>query len=331
MNSMTFARRAGLVTVAILSLTWILPGAAPEAGAQERGNRVVLAAREPEPYVLPNRPWWKLDEVLSRHEGRPSWTHDLVDDGLLKAQYISMAPGERTTTRMHAEHPVLWIVQDGQIRFTIDGQEPFVASKHWLVQVPYLTPFTLETVGDVPSLRFEVTIPGSSILYPLDVTPDGVAGDRRGWEPVTVGGGGSYERAVSGARAGGQAEVITPYFDFNEVIGQGDAGRGRVFMRDHRLYANVNRGAPQPAVPDTEWGHFHPDYGEMWFILEGEIDYLIEGIGFFTARQGDVVYASRNRWHRPRNSVHATGMSTRVAINPYPNGLHVFQPPPEMR
>jgi len=29
-----------------------------------------------------------------------------------------------------------WAVQDGQIRFSIDGQAPFVASKGYLVYVP---------------------------------------------------------------------------------------------------------------------------------------------------------------------------------------------------
>ena len=35
----------------------------------------------------------------------------------------------------------------GQIRFHIQGQEPFVASKGWLVQVPYRNVYWMETVG----------------------------------------------------------------------------------------------------------------------------------------------------------------------------------------
>jgi hypothetical protein len=47
--------------------------------------------------------------------------------------------------------------QDGQIRFTIEGQEPFVATKGFLVQVPKRLVYSMETVGDRPSLRFAGT------------------------------------------------------------------------------------------------------------------------------------------------------------------------------
>jgi quercetin dioxygenase-like cupin family protein len=60
---------------------------------------------------------------------------------------------------------------DGQIRFEIENQEPFVASKGSMVQVPMQTIYALETVGDKPSLRFEVNIAKAKTLYPKDVEP----------------------------------------------------------------------------------------------------------------------------------------------------------------
>ena len=57
------------------------------------------------------------------------------------------------------------------MRVTIDGVEPFVASKGFLVQVPYRVPYSMETVGNEPSLRFEVAPAGETPSYPVSETP----------------------------------------------------------------------------------------------------------------------------------------------------------------
>ena len=101
----------------------------------------------------------------------------VVSDSSLHADYISMAPGTKTPRRFHPDTREWWIVQDGQIRFTIEGQEPFVARKGYLVQVPYRTTYSIETIGDKPSLRLEVNIAGAQTMYPIDQAPvplDGV-------------------------------------------------------------------------------------------------------------------------------------------------------------
>src|SRR5688572_10494578 len=159
-------------TVLLGSALLVLGGTialAPRMTAQ--GRQIAALAPKPAqltPYTAPHKPHWKLSEVLAQNVGKQSWSLTVVDDPHLKAQYISMAPGESTPTKFYADNPAWWVVQDGQIRFTVDGQEPFVASKGYLVQVPYRIPFRMETVGDRPSLRFEVTVAGASVLYPAD-------------------------------------------------------------------------------------------------------------------------------------------------------------------
>ncbi len=112
-----------------------------EAVVKGQGQAETLAwapiPNTPTGWTAPNKPIWKLKDLLADHKGQASWTQTVVSDNLLHADYISMAPGEKTPRRFHPDNPVWWIVQDGQIRFTIEGQEPFVASKGWLVQVPY--------------------------------------------------------------------------------------------------------------------------------------------------------------------------------------------------
>jgi mannose-6-phosphate isomerase-like protein (cupin superfamily) len=305
-------RFASLAVLAILALAATLPAAAP-AGAQ--GRQVIALAPKPTeltPYVEPHRPIWRLSEILSAHEGEESWSVTIVDDEHLRARYISMAPGESTPTHFYADNRAWWVVQGGQIRFTIDGQEPFVATKGFLVQVPYRVPFRMETVGDEPSLRFEVTVAGASVLYPADAgfSPEPAGGVS--YVPVSLSGRGSYD------------ERNEPYLDFMGEVVNG-ARRGGAFVTDDRGFANIIRGRGTPPPPDTNVGHFHLDYGEFWFVMEGQIDYLIEGIPFFSGQEGDIVYVPKGRYHRA--SYGGEGMATRLAINGYPQGLHNYPGP----
>jgi mannose-6-phosphate isomerase-like protein (cupin superfamily) len=280
-----------------------------------QGRQITALAPKPAQltaYTAPHKPHWKLSDVLALHTGKASWTQTIVDDAHLKAEYISMAPGESTPTKFYADNPAWWVVQDGQIRFTIEGVEPFVASKGFLVQVPYRIPFRMETVGDKPSLRFEVTVAGASVLYPADAGYKPAAKDGVQFVPIRFSGKGSY------------SDQNRPYLDFlGQVVNGGQ--RAGAFVTDDRGFANIIRGRGAAPPPDTDKGHFHLDYAEFWIILEGQIDYLIEGMPFFSAQQGDVVYVPKARYHRA--SFGGTGMATRLAINGYPQGLHNYQAP----
>lgn len=306
---MDVLKRTTLLALAILVLYCVI--VAPIGAAQ--GRQTIALAPKPAgltPYTAPHKPHWKLSEILAQHAGKQSWSLTVVDDAHLKAEYISMAPGEKTPTKFYADNPAWWVVQDGQIRFTIDGQEPFVASKGFLVQVPYRVPFSMETVGDRPSLRFEVTVAGASLLYPAnsDYQPKPIDGVQ--FVPVRFSGRGSY------------SEQNRPYLDFvGQVVNGGQ--RAGAFVTDDRGFANIIRGRGAPPPPETDKGHFHLDYAEFWFILEGQIDYLIEGVPFLSAQQGDVVYVPKGRYHRA--SFGGQGMATRLAINGYPQGLHNYQ------
>jgi mannose-6-phosphate isomerase-like protein (cupin superfamily) len=286
-----------------------------QLGAAQRGQVAALAPKPSQltPYTAPHQPHTKLADVLAKNAGKPSWSVTVVDDAHLKAEYISMAPGESTPTRFYADNPAWWVVQDGQIRFSIEGQEPFVASKGFLVQVPYRIPYKMETVGDKPSLRFEVTVAGASVLYPNDGKSQPKPMNGVQFVPVTFTGRGAY------------TEQNRPYVDFETQIVKNN-GRAGAFVTDDRGFANVIRGRGAPPPPETDKGHFHLDYAEFWYIMEGQIDYLIEGLpALVSAHQGDVVYVPKGRYHRA--TAGGTGMSTRLAINGYPQGLHNYRAP----
>jgi mannose-6-phosphate isomerase-like protein (cupin superfamily) len=302
---------SAVVVVAGLCVVSAQEGTPPAARGRGAGaaEQLVWAPKSAKlnDWVAPHKPHTKLSDLVARHKGPADWTEVVVDDDNLHAAYISMGPGRSTPRRMNADTREWWIIQDGQIRFTIDGQEPFVASKGYLVQVPYRNMYTMETVGDRPSLRFEVNIAKARKMYPMDVKPVPVAGFT--FVPVRVPGKGTY------------AEGNKPFVDFNAVVAGTD--KTRRFIHDDRAVANIILGKGIPPPPLTERGHFHPESAEFWFILLGKIRYNIEGLNVFEADQGDIVYVPKQRFHLA--SFAGDGMSCRLAMNGYTDLSHSYE------
>ena len=288
--------------------------------AQEKGPLVWAPKPKNLPrYVPPQQPHTKISDLLAKHKGSQNWREVIVDDDHINAAYISAAPGTKTPKRFHPDTREWWIVRDGQIRFTIDGQEPFVASKGWMVQVPYRTAYTMETIGDKPSLRFEVNIAHAQTLYPRDEKPPALPGFDfqlvRLPQPRGV-----YDRGNK------------PYIVFDEIAAnfERQPRKGGVyrFINDDRAVSNIIYGYEKdlpPAKPGDR-GHYHAECAEFWIILAGQISYKIEGQAPFVADSGDIVYVPKFTYHMPR--FYGPGPSCRLAINGYPEIGHLFDAGP---
>jgi mannose-6-phosphate isomerase-like protein (cupin superfamily) len=301
-------RRAAVAVTALASI--LSMGSA----SAQRAAPMTAWAPQPEklaPFQAPNTLYQPLGAVLAKHKGQKNWSQTMILDRDYIAQYIQMAPGEKTKTQFWADDRIFWVVQSGAIRFTIEGQEPFVATKGFLVQVPYRVPYSMETVGDEPALRFEVRAAHEMPSYPTTETPpkDG----KWNYIRATYTGKGKYDDANK------------PYLDFQKTIVEG-GGKGGGFVRDDHTWANVIRGAAAPLPPDTSWGHFHENFAEFWIVLEGEEDFLIQGEKLVRAHTGDIVFAPEERWHRATHNGPIGTMSTRLAITPRPPSLHYYQP-----
>ena len=53
------------------------------------------------------------------------------------------------------------------------------------------------------------------------------------------------------------------------------------------------------------------------------MEYKLEGAGMIYADQGDIVYAPRMHWHRPRFS--GNGPACRLAMNGFQDIAHMFE------
>jgi quercetin dioxygenase-like cupin family protein len=265
----------------------------------------------PSTWTAPNKPIWKLSELLEKHKGQQNWKETVVSDNLLHADYISMAPGTKTPRQFHPDNRAWWIVQDGEIRFSIEGQEPFVAKKGYLVQVPYRNVYSMETVGDNPSLRLEVNIAGAKTMYPIDEKPAPLDGFN--FVKVRISGKGKYDQGNK------------PFIDMGAVVAGTE--KQRRFIADDRAVANIIIGDPkrQQPVTDKDWGHFHEESPEFWMVLLGKIEYKIGNLPIFVADQGDIVYTPAQTWHRARFA--GTETACRLAMNGYQDLLHDYQTP----
>ncbi len=281
----------------------------PDAGAES----ILAWASKPAtlvPFKSPNRLVYRLAEILAAHKGKQNWTQTVHLSRDFIGQWISMAPGEKTKTVFYADDRVFWEVQSGQMRVTIEGEEPFVAYKGFLVQVPKRLPYSMETVGDGPSLRFEVRPAGEPPQYPASETPTPVPGVQ-------------YIRAVYTGH-GDYDKINRPFIDFQKQIMEGGEKIG-VWVRDDHTYVTILRSANGiPTPPPTNWGHFHENFPEFWLIIEGTQQFLVEGEKLVTVHDGDLVATPIGRWHRAEP--YGDGPSTRLAFIPRPDNLHWYQP-----
>jgi mannose-6-phosphate isomerase-like protein (cupin superfamily) len=231
-----------------------------------------------------------------------------------------MAPQGKVSRRFHPDTRTWWIVTEGQIRFTIEGQDSFIVGKGAMVQVPMQTIYSIETVGDKPSMRFEVGIANAKTLYPLDVQPPQMPGFN--WIQVKLNRKPApYER--------GNKPVIRLDEIAKDYAAKNQPNFQYRFVNDDRAVSNIIYGYENklPPLNPKDRGHYHPESSEFWLIMAGQIRYPIEGSGVVIADEGDVVYVPTYTFHAPR--FHGPGPSCRLAINGYPNIAHLRDANPD--
>ena len=302
------------------------PGGAPAAGAPAgRGAGRGRGGPPPPPaiawvpkttrltrYEAPNKPVWRLKENKASHSATEGWVQPIVRNKEMWADYVQLAAGTKTPRLMYPDNRIGMIVWEGQIRVSVDGAEPFVATKGFEINIPYRTPYSLEVVGNTPGLYFIVREADHYPQYPVDTNPE---------KPRDIPGY-TYTKSIYTSNKGGYRGEQKLYLDYYKDVVNGN-GRGGAFINDDHFFFNNIRGMGVPTPPPTNLGHFHAEYTEFWFIIEGQMEHLIEGIpDVISSEAGDIVTAAQGRFHRA--SFKAGQMDTRVAINPFPQGQHNY-------
>src|SRR5438105_2989748 len=89
----SYMRRSNCTMMLALALLILSIAASTSLLTAAQGRQVGALAPKPAqltPYTAPHKPHWKLSDVVAQNAGKQSWSVTVVDDALLKAQYISM-------------------------------------------------------------------------------------------------------------------------------------------------------------------------------------------------------------------------------------------------
>jgi quercetin dioxygenase-like cupin family protein len=278
---------------ALITAAALLHGSAVITAQQPKP--VPTSAWAPKPVKTPgytgiHKPWIKLADLKAKHKTQATWRELLVNDGRLTAEYFSAAPGTKVSKRFHPDTREWFAVVEGEVRVEIEGQEPFVAKRGSLINIPRQTIYSLETVGNSPSLRFAVSVAGAKTLVPADAerpaAPSGTA-----WTEVRI-----------NRTPGRYDEFNQPHLNIHEAAAKNEKYSGGRFVRDDKSEMLVLYGHERnmPPLDPADKGHFHAESAEFWLVFSGKIRYAFEGQQPFIASEGDIVYVPSNTWHATR-------------------------------
>jgi quercetin dioxygenase-like cupin family protein len=291
------------------------------------GNTVLIAQAQPtrlwapKPITTPaypagHKPWLKLAEIKGRHKGSANWREVLVDDGRLVGEYVSAAPDTKVSPRLHPDTREWFAVVEGRVRVEIEGQEPFVASRGSLVNIPRQTIYSLQTIGDSPSLRWIVNPARAKTLFPKNEQPPSAPAGMS-WMEVTL-----------NRTPGRYDEFNQPHLNIHEAAAKNEKYTGGRFVRDDKSEMLVIYGHEKnlPPLDPSDKGHFHAESAEFWLVFTGQIRYSFEGQQPFVASEGDIVYVPANTWHATRFS--GAEPACRLSITEYVGNALLLEPKP---
>lgn len=271
---------------------------------------------EPGAYTPPHRPLTKLGDVKARHAGQKAWRELVVDDNMLRSEWIQAPPGARVNRAMHPDTRTWWVVMEGEVKFDIETVPSFVAGYRSMVQCPMQTFYSWEVVGDKPALIFETNVAGAKTLYESETAPPPVPGLE--WTPVKL------SRVIAQWLHGNK-----PHVRYEEAAARLEKSGQSLerFVQDDRAAAHFiyTDNAKLPPLDEKNLGHYHPEGAEYWLILQGPLRFPIERIGVKMAETGDVIYIPPNTFHAPR--AWGSGPTCRLAMNGFPFFAHLTEDP----
>jgi mannose-6-phosphate isomerase-like protein (cupin superfamily) len=148
--------------------------AAPAAGGRGAGGAAQtwwINKTKGGVYVPPNKPLWKLSELKAKYAGRNNWQEQIILDPEQDVTYNSAAPGTKFSRRLHPDTHNIFVVIAGEMRFTIEGQPPVVATRGSIVNVLKTTIFSFDIAGTQNALWIDVNPTNYKTAYPSDDPP----------------------------------------------------------------------------------------------------------------------------------------------------------------
>jgi quercetin dioxygenase-like cupin family protein len=271
------------------------------------------------PYPPGQKPWIKLPDLKAKHKGETNWHEVIVDDGRLTGEYEAAAPGTKVAKRLHPDTREWFAVVEGEVRVEIEGQPALTATRGSVVNIPRQTIYSLETIGDKPSLRFMVNPARVKTLFPREnqEVPAPTAPAGSSWVPATL-----------NRTAGVYDQFNQPTVNIHEAASKNEKYSGGRFVRDDKSEMLIIYGYEKnlPPLDPNDKGHFHAESAEFWLVFTGQIRYSFEGQQPFVASEGDIVYVPAGTWHATRFT--GAEPSCRLSITEYVGNALLLPPRP---
>jgi mannose-6-phosphate isomerase-like protein (cupin superfamily) len=274
------------------------------AGAQQPPRQWWVNKGKPGEYGK-NKVHIKLVDLKARHKGQAAWSEVVVDDENYHSTYNQGAPGTKLTPRMRPDTREFFVVVEGEMRFTLEGQPaPIVATRGSVVNIPKKTMYSAEVIGTAPALWVDANQANFKTLVPVTEPRPAAAPGHTMMKIGTTFGVGTYTGNNK------------PHFNLWEAE-KDPKFAGQNVVQDDNMWAQAIWGYEKnlPPYNANDKGHFHVGTAEWWVIMKGQIRHNIETVGDFTSNEGDVVYAPASTWHATRFA--GPGPSCRLAISGY--------------
>jgi len=270
------------------------------------------------------RPLWKLSDLKRMHAGQNTWQEQIIKDPEQDVTYNSSAPATRFGLRLHPDTPTVFVVIAGELRFSVEGQQPVTATRGSIVNIMKTTLFSYEAAGTQNALWVEVNPANYRTVFPasgpqpprassgqivkvsFNHTPGAYSPPNQlHWNLFDDGFG---KCAPAGPRVMDDHIFASPLIGYvNPADNNCPGGRG-----------NVGGGPTQgPFNPNSTFGHMHAGPAEWWIVQVGAISGKFEGVGEYHATEGDVLYAAPMTWHQ-MGAEAPSGPSVRLAMGGYP-------------
>jgi mannose-6-phosphate isomerase-like protein (cupin superfamily) len=277
-------------------------------------------------YTPPNKPIWRLADLLAAHRGQNNWSEPVLKDDYQQVTYNSAAPGTKVIPRMHNETATVFFIMRGAMRFTVEGQEPVTATRGGIVTILNDTIYSYEVTGAENALFINLNPRGVRTEYPgTEAPPPPLAG-------TTV------TKVSFVHRPGKYTGNNKLYFNLFDAIAKCQPTGSVVdidhifvnpltgFVHPEEYTAKCPPGSPgsvrggaastAPFDPNSTFGHMHAGVREWWIVQAGAIDGKFEKTGEFHAVEGDILNAEEDMWHQMGLEA-PTGPSVRTAISAY--------------
>lgn len=313
--------RLKIILSALLAVTCLVP-----LYSQGGGQTWWINKTKGGVYQAPMRPLWKLSELKAKYAGKNNWSEQIIKDPEQDATYNSAAPGTKSPRRLHPDTHTMFVVIAGEMHFTVEGQQPVLATRGSIVNILKATIFSFEAAGTQNALWVEVNPNNYKTAFPSD---DPQPPTTPGAEVVKV----AFNHTPAAYTPPNQ--VHWNLFEATAKCEQLGAKVNEDHLFANPLYgfANANdplNKCPAPAggrggrgggettgafTPNSVFGHMHAGPAEWWIVQVGHIRGQFENTGEFHAEEGDVLYAAPMTWHQM--GYEGPGQSCRLAMGGY--------------